>query len=111
MSVQLLVIDDTESDRTLIRDYFSAKGFDVIEAKTGEEGVSVFKAKNPQMGVLDFSLPDGQGPDFCKQLKSISQKTPVILLTVRSEVSNKVFAFRSGCDDYLTKPCELEELE
>jgi len=106
-----LVVDDNAEDLKLIKDYLEPRGYSVLEAATGQDGIQAFRKCPPHVVVLDYVLPDMIGAEVCKQLKSIHSAVPVLMISIRGDVEHKVEAFRSGCDDYMTKPCELEELE
>ncbi len=107
----VLVVDDEAQDLTLVRDYLSPKGFQVIEAQNGKEAIGLFSDKSPDIVVLDYLLPDMLGIKACQQMKSIASHVPILILTNVNDTTRKVEAFRMGCDDYMVKPCELEELE
>ena len=105
------VVDDHLEDLSLIKEYLSPKGYQVLAARTGKEAVEIFKSHEPHIVILDYVLPDFSGHKVCEELKSHNSNVPVLMLSVRGDTQNKIGAFKSGCDDYMTKPCELEELE
>ena len=105
----ILVIDDEPQILRALRTVLSAKRFRVSVASRGEEGLSMAAALNPDLIILDLSLPDMDGIEVCRQLRAWSQ-TPIIVLSVRDSEHDKVAALDHGADDYLTKPFGIEEL-
>lgn len=106
---RILVIDDERSIRKLLEISLNAEGYEVIPTKTGKEGLLEAANHNPDVIVLDLGLPDMQGIDVLKKLKS-KASTPVIILTVQDADAEKVALLDAGADDYLTKPFSVEEL-
>ena len=106
---RILVIDDEKSIRKLLEISLGAEGYEVIPAKTGKEGLQEAANHNPDVIILDLGLPDMQGMDVLKKLKSRAT-TPVIILTVKDADSEKVALLDMGADDYLTKPFSVDEL-
>jgi len=107
---KILIVEDREEDAQLVSNYLKSKGFSVIHAKNGFEGVYLFDKESPQLVVLDWNMPGLSGGDVCKNFKKKKSHIPVIILTVHGSMDQKRGGFQSGCDDYLTKPCDLEEL-
>jgi two-component system KDP operon response regulator KdpE len=105
----ILVIDDEPQILRALRTVLTAKRFRVSVASRGEEGLSLAAALNPDLIILDLSLPDIDGLEVCRQLRDWSQ-TPIIVLSVRDSEHDKVAALDHGADDYLTKPFGIEEL-
>ncbi len=108
MSVVLLVEDDKLLRRAL-RASFRGWGFDVQEAERGEEALSLVSDEAPDLVVLDLSLPGIDGLETLRHLRTFTS-VPVIVLTVRDSLNDKVSALESGADDYLVKPFEPDEL-
>ena len=108
MSAVLLVEDDRMLRRAL-RASFRNWDFDVAEAETGEEALSMASAAPPDLVVLDLSLPGIDGLETLRHLRTFSD-VPVVVLTVRDSLRDKVAALESGADDYVLKPFEPEEL-
>lgn len=111
LNVKVLVVDDNQEDINLVRDFLSTKGYDVLEARSGEQALLKAKQMKPDIVILDWLLPGMQGIDICKEIKTHTPNTPVLMLSVHKSAEHKVKAFHHGCDDYISKPCELEELE
>jgi two-component system, OmpR family, KDP operon response regulator KdpE len=108
VSVVLLVEDDV-SLRWMLYAGLRTGDFDVLEAGSGEEALSVVARAQPDLVVLDLGLPGIDGLETLRRLRSVST-IPVVVLTVRDGLPDKVAAFDSGADDYVVKPFETEEL-
>jgi two-component system, OmpR family, KDP operon response regulator KdpE len=108
MSVVLLVEDDKVLRRTL-RASLQAWTFDVLEAETGEEALTLVAQGAPDLVILDLSLPGIDGVETLRHLRSFTN-VPVLVLSVRDALRDKVAALESGADDYMVKPFEAEEL-
>jgi DNA-binding response OmpR family regulator len=76
----------------------------------GRDGVAYARDHNPHLIILDIRLPDGSGFDFCRQMRQLGVRQPVIMLTVQSDETDKVIGLEMGADDYMTKPFSLREL-
>jgi two-component system, OmpR family, KDP operon response regulator KdpE len=105
----ILVIDDEPQILRALKTILSSKQFHVITANRGEEGLSLAATQNPDLIILDLTLPDIPGMEVCSQIREWS-KVPIIILSVRDRESDKVLALDRGADDYLTKPFGIEEL-
>ena len=111
LNVKVLIVDDNQEDITMVRDFLSTKGYEVLEARSGEHALLKMKQLKPDIIILDWLLPGAQGIDICKEIKTDNPNLPVLMLSVHKSAEHKVKAFHYGCDDYISKPCELEELE
>lgn len=109
MNIQILVVDDEWNMRNLLRIYLMKEGFEVKEAATGIEALSLAKQQRFDAILLDVMMPDMDGWQVCKKIREHSQ-VPILMLTARSETKDKVHGLGIGADDYLTKPFESEEL-
>jgi len=105
----VLVIDDELQIRRLLRVCLDANGYRVLEASTGQEGISEAAQHRPDVVVRDLGLPDMDGVMVLKRLREWS-KVPVVVLSVRDREEDKVKALDNGADDYLTKPFSTAEL-
>ncbi len=105
----ILVIDDEPQILRALKTILTAKQFRVSAATRGEEGLAIAAAEQPDLIILDMSLPDLDGIAVCKQLREWAS-TPIIILSVRDSEKDKVAALDAGADDYLTKPFGIEEL-
>jgi two-component system KDP operon response regulator KdpE len=106
---QILVIDDEPQIQRAIKTILTEKGFKVITASRGEEGLTAAAANEPDIVILDLGLPDMDGVEVCTRLREWTQ-CPIIILSVRDSEHDKVTALDKGADDYLTKPFGIEEL-
>jgi two-component system, OmpR family, KDP operon response regulator KdpE len=104
-----LVIDDELQIRRLLRVNLEASGYRVLEAATGQEGITLAAQWRPDVVVLDLGLPDMDGVAVLKRLREWS-RVPVIVLSVRDREDDKVAALDNGADDYITKPFSTAEL-
>jgi two-component system KDP operon response regulator KdpE len=105
----ILVIDDEYQILRALRTILTARQFRVSTAATGEEGLALAAAGQPDAIILDLSLPDMDGVTACKRLREWTQ-TPIVILSVRDSEQDKVLALDAGADDYLTKPFGIDEL-
>ena len=108
----VLVIDDEESIIDLIKLGLKYEGFEVVAANDGEEGIATAQRTNPGFIILDWMLPDMDGLEVCRRLRSnpTTHDIPILLLTAKGEVGSRVEGLNTGADDYLTKPFSFEEL-
>ena len=108
----LLVADDNEDMRLMLRDLFRASGHDVAVAADGLEALASIREREPDLIVLDNSMPNLTGLEVCRQLKDnpFTARIPVLMLTAQSGVENKVEGFTAGADEYLAKPFDPREL-
>src|SRR5512147_2538603 len=105
----ILVIDDEPQILRALKTILSGKQFGVSIGSRGEEGLALAAAEQPDLIILDMSLPDMEGIEVCKQLRTWT-RIPIIILSVRDSERDKVAALDAGADDYLTKPFGIEEL-
>ncbi len=107
---KILIIED-EPDMALgLRNNFEYEGYEVFTAADGEEGLNLALRMRPDLILLDLMLPKLSGLDVCRQLRSRSAQTPIIMLTARGQEIDKVIGLEIGADDYVTKPFGLREL-
>jgi len=105
----ILVVDDEAKIVRLARDYLEHAGFRVIEASDGRSALEAFHAGRPDLIVLDLGLPRLDGLDVTRELRK-SSNVPIIMLTARSDESDKLVGLELGADDYITKPFSPKEL-
>jgi DNA-binding response OmpR family regulator len=105
----VLVVDDEEHIRELCSLYLSREGFQVESVGDGEQALASVKATSPDLVVLDVMLPGMDGLAVCREIRKESQ-VPIIMLTARDEVTDKVVGLELGADDYVTKPFAPQEL-
>lgn len=107
---RILVVDDEESIRDFVKIALEFEGYLVEEASTGEQGLQRFQSLRPALVILDWMLPDLEGIEVCRRIRGVSQ-TPILLLTARTELEDRVLGLDSGADDYLCKPFKMKELQ
>ncbi|MFU1796052.1 response regulator transcription factor [Paenibacillus azoreducens] len=107
--IQVLVVDDEWNMRNLLRIYLMKEGFEVREASSGYEALSMMKQHSFDLLILDVMMPGMDGWQVCKAIRE-TEMIPILMLTARSETKDKVHGLGIGADDYLTKPFEPEEL-
>ena len=107
--INVLIIEDEHAIRRFLRTALEADGLRVYEAETLQRGLLEAATRKPDLIILDLGLPDGDGIDFIRDLRQWSA-IPVIVLSARSEESDKIAALDAGADDYLIKPYEFDEL-
>ncbi|MGL4345967.1 MAG: response regulator [Cellulosilyticaceae bacterium] len=106
---KILVVDDDQNIAELISLYLQKEGYDTQEVYSGKQGVDAFEAYKPDMVLLDVMLPEMDGYDVCKAIRRTS-KTPIIMLTAKCDVFDKVLGLELGADDYIAKPFDPKEL-
>ncbi len=109
MNTKILIIDDDPHISEAIRLYLEKEGFDVKNAYDGAEGVQMFKAIKPDLVLLDIMMPNKDGWQVCREIREVSSK-PIIMLTAKGEVFDKVLGLELGADDFLAKPVDMKEL-
>ncbi len=108
----ILVIEDTRAIAEQICDFLSSRKFQVDYADTGRRALNLIEKNQYDVIILDLMLPDMDGIEICRQVKQGSKvATPILMLTARDSIEDKIAGFEEGADDYLTKPFALEELE
>lgn len=107
---RILLIDDDPALRKALRIGLGARGHELIEAATGEQGVTQVSLREPDVVVLDLGLPDVDGVEVCRRIRTWTS-VPIIVLSAAGSDSRKVAALDAGADDYVTKPFSMAELE
>jgi two-component system cell cycle response regulator DivK len=112
MSRLILVIEDQEDNRRIMRDLLTTKGYDVIEAVDGLEGVKTAEAERPDLILMDIQLPGIDGYEATRRIKANPEirSTPIIVVTSYALSGDDDKAFQAGCDAYLAKPFSPREL-
>ena len=112
MPRRILVIEDEQDIRELIAINLSDVGHDIDTADTGRAGLTAASGPlRPELILLDLNLPDVDGIDVCRQLRSDGCVTPILMLTARDAETDRVLGLEMGADDYLTKPFSIRELQ
>lgn len=106
---RILVVDDEEQIRRALKSILSARKYDVVLASNGEEAIDLAIDENPDMIILDMSMPVMDGLQVCREIRSWYSQ-PILVLSVRSSEADKITALDAGADDYLTKPFSAGEL-
>jgi two-component system alkaline phosphatase synthesis response regulator PhoP len=109
MPKQILIVDDNQQMRTMLKSYLTQEGFAVVTASNGQEALFVARREKPDLVILDLMMPEMDGYEFMR-LFSREAETPVIILTAKIEESDKVLGLELGADDYITKPFSMREL-
>ena len=110
MNENILLVEDQEALRTTLSDRLRGEGYVVETAKDGEEGMEKVTSSPFDLLILDVMLPYRSGFDLCRDIRQSGLATPILFLTARNEIVDKVVGFKLGGDDYLTKPFESAEL-
>jgi two-component system, OmpR family, KDP operon response regulator KdpE len=105
----ILVVDDEPQIRRVLRATLSSNGYDVTEAKNGQEAIEMVIRERPDLILLDVNMPDMTGLEACSKIR-LSFEGPIIMVTVRNSEHDKVVALDSGADDYVVKPFAIGEL-
>ena len=112
MSKRILVVEDQEDNRRILRDLLTSAGYEVIEAVTGEEGVSSAESHRPDLILMDLQLPVLDGYEATRRIKANPALSQIPIIAVSSYALNgdDIKAFEAGCDAYISKPFSPREL-
>jgi two-component system cell cycle response regulator DivK len=112
MSKLILVVEDQEDNRRIMRDLLTSVGYEVIEAVTGEDGVATAESQRPDLILMDIQLPGLDGYEATSQIKANPnlEHIPIIVVTSYALSGDDVKAFEAGCDAYVSKPFSPREL-
>ena len=105
-----MVIDDDIKITSMLRRSLAFEGYEVSTASDGQEGLKGILEKNPDLVILDLMMPKVDGWEVCRRIRASGLSTPILMLTAKDEVSDRVKGLDLGADDYLVKPFALEEL-
>ncbi len=109
MAKKILIVDDNPDILTMLKDYLTQEGFEIVSAVNGQKALHVAREEHPDCIILDMMMPEMGGADFIRVNTSESD-TPILVLTARVEETDKVLGLELGADDYMTKPFSLREL-
>ena len=109
--MKVLVVDDDRSLRDAVRRALSLAGYDVDVAEGGQHGLTQVAAANPDAVVLDIGMPDIDGLEVCRRLRSSGNRVPILMLTARDAIEDRIDGLDAGADDYLVKPFDVGELK
>ncbi|MDD4797233.1 MAG: response regulator transcription factor [Eubacteriales bacterium] len=107
--MRILIIEDEEPIADLLYYGLAREGFEVMTANTGEDGLKALESFRPEMLLLDWMLPDISGLDICKMVTE-RWNIPIIMITARSYIDDRVRGLEMGADDYITKPFDMREV-
>jgi two-component system response regulator MprA len=108
--VRILIADDDRAVRDALRRALTLGGYEVALAEGGQEALDAVVGSTPDAIVLDIGMPDVDGLEVCRTLRARGNETPILILTARDAVADRVEGLEAGADDYLVKPFALEEL-
>jgi two-component system, OmpR family, response regulator len=111
MKAKILLVEDDINLGDVLRDYLELQDYEVVRAMDGMEGLARFKMQAFDLLILDVMLPRKDGFTLAGEIRELNQLVPVIFLTARGQLEDRVAGFKAGCDDYITKPFSSEELE
>ena len=109
IDTKLLIVDDDPNICDMLKLYFENEGYKVKTANDGVEGLNYFKMFEPDMVLLDIMMPKKDGWQVCREIREISAK-PIIMVTAKCEVFDKVLGLELGADDFIVKPFDMKEL-
>lgn len=110
MSINVLLVEDDIDLAATVVDYLEIEGISCDHAANGVQGLSLIESNNYQVILLDINLPRLDGLSVCQKVRESSNDTPILMLTARDSLGDKIAGFDAGTDDYLVKPFEIEEL-
>lgn len=108
--MRILVVDDEQAVRDSLRRSLAFNGYEVVLANDGVQAMEAISREQPDLTILDLMMPRMDGLEVCRALRSSGYERPILLLSARDDVSDRVGGLDAGADDYLTKPYALEEL-
>jgi DNA-binding response OmpR family regulator len=106
----ILIIEDEPAMVLGLSDALGFEGYRVLSANTGRGGLELARAEHPDLVVLDLMLPDTNGYEVCAELRRLSRTVPILILSARSQETDKIRGLDAGADDYVTKPFSVGEL-
>ncbi|HEV8371436.1 MAG TPA: response regulator [Pyrinomonadaceae bacterium] len=111
--MSLLIVEDTEDNRFMMRKLLEMEGYRVVEARNGEEAVKVAQQENPALILMDLSLPIIDGLAATRLIRKLPalEKTPIIVVSAHDTGDFQARALKAGCNRYITKPIDFERLE
>jgi two-component system response regulator TctD len=109
--MKLLLIEDNTAMQATLSRAFARRGLQVVSCGNGNDALAMWRESQPDVVLLDLSLPGKDGLEVLEQARANGLKTPVIILTARSTVGDRILGLNTGADDYLPKPFDLDELE
>ena len=108
---KIMLVDDSENLRYVIKDYFEMEGYEVIDFKDGDMAAKAYNTDMYDLCIIDVVLPGKDGFSLLQEIRKIDDFTPIIILTSKASKEERIKGFKFGCDDYVAKPFSIEELE
>jgi two-component system, OmpR family, response regulator MprA len=109
--MRILVVDDDRAVREALRRALTLGGYEVQTAEGGAQGIELVVQNLPDAVVLDVGMPDIDGLEVCRRLRRLQNRVPILILTARDAVSDRIDGLDAGADDYLVKPFDVDELK
>ena len=109
MGLKILIADDDSNTCDLLKMYLENEGYEIVVANDGAKAISAFKIYEPDMVLLDIMMPRKDGWQVCREIRESSSK-PIIMITAKTEVFDKVLGLELGADDFITKPFDMKEV-
>jgi two-component system response regulator PrrA len=110
MSGRVLVVEDDDAVRSAVDRGLDVHGFDVSSVADAESAIEVVARRRPDVMIVDIGLPGMSGVELCKRLRGLDVDTPILILSARDQVGDRVAGLQAGADDYVVKPFSLDEL-
>jgi len=112
MPIKILIVDDEADIRDVLRITLEAENYEVVEAKNGEEALKMIQTKSPNLVLLDYKMPKMDGREVCRRIKKdiLLRHLPIIMVTGKGDINDKIDGIDAGADDYIVKPFEPKEL-
>ena len=107
----ILIIDDEQTQREVLTGYLKKKGYHILSADSGDEGIKLIKQNTVDIVLSDFKMPDKTGLEVLEEVKNINPEISFVIITAYSTVEDAVKAMRLGAYDYISKPVDLDELD
>ncbi|MCL6452934.1 MAG: response regulator transcription factor [Alicyclobacillus sp.] len=110
MAATILIVDDEPKVLDVIKPFFESEGFVVYTALTGTDALRMVEEVNPEIIILDWMLPERSGLDVCREIRNTARNVGILMLTARTDETDRVLGLEIGADDYIPKPFSLREL-
>lgn len=107
---KILLVEDDINLGTILKEFLSVKGFEIVQAINGEEGLELFRKKKYDICLIDVMMPKMDGFTLAKKIRMADKQIPFLFLTAKAMLYDKIEGFKIGADDYVTKPFSMEEL-
>ncbi len=108
--MRVLIAENNPNTMDFLNNIFSREGFDVLLAENGTKALEMFKTETPDFVCLDIMMPDMSGYDVCKEIRKNDENIPVVFISAKNKVSDKVVGLELGADDFITKPFDVSEV-